>query len=754
MRNSTENSAERPTRFPLWTYNVRILMGNTYWLIVTPIAATQLVLFWNMATATLFSPTRAAQTIELLCPILCAFLCAHALAPEQDGVGELVFVRPLSLEKILLLRLVVIFAFVFAVVSPAFIIYKVGIPDFPLGLTIVAALPSMLLMSALAMGLASATRRPIVGLGGAGAFWVLDLTKGRYFNPLASLHGFADYLAAQPMAEQWAAGKLVLIGLAALIYVLLRRGLGRPASPRRWMSLVRTAALVVVILVAYVASGATYKVAYGIGHERELANRVRLWYQLQFRGYGPLPVAWMFGPAFPLYVQAELGSDLPVGGGTTGTLWTPVDISQMELLLERYPKSIWADNAQFEVATYRRRLPGERAWLVIGCEADGREPRQTWVSENVAGALDEYERLVDDYPESPFAPLALSQRAHIGLSLLDFELSRSSYERLLRDYPEDAEAYAAGMGLSVLYLREGEWEKALQAADIAANVALWDVKGEALFAAAQAAEGAGEKEISRDRYARAREAAHDATERAIKGEKGPTRLTKGDLFERSNAVMRVCDAALSGEPRPVFVAPAGTEVVGRIVKDERGLPGVRVAIGAAPGPTGTPSPFVSGPVASATTDAEGAFRLTSVPPGGYGFAAFAMQLEGGEGDYSVAGLELPIGVAESPVVLPAVTVQRRARGPDMPGVRPVPPQRLSPDDRRGTRDRSGFSDGSQGPPGGGRGPRGGSERSGAGGRAPRGGGERPGGGGRGARAGGERSRVGGPGSPGSREGRR
>jgi tetratricopeptide (TPR) repeat protein len=737
MRNSTENSAERPTRFPLWTYNVRILIGNTYWLIVTPIAATQLVLFWNMATATLFSPTRAAQTIELLCPILCAFLCAHALAPEQDGVGELVFVRPLSLEKVLLLRLVVIFAFVFAVVSPAFIIYKVGIADFPLGLTILAAVPSMLLMSALAMGLASATRRPIVGLGGAGAFWVLDMTKGRYFNPLASLHGFSDYLAAQPMAEQWVAGKLVLIGMAAVIYMLLRRRLGRPASPRRWMSVVRSAALAVVLLLVYVTSGAAYKVAYGIGHERELANRSRLWYQLQFRGYGPLPVAWMFGPAFPLYVQAELGSDLPVGGGNTGTLWTPVDISQMELLLERYPKSIWADNAQFEVATYRRRQPGGRPLLVIGCEAGDRQPSQTWVREDMAGTVEEYQRLVEDYPESPFAPLALSQQALIGLSLLDFELPRSSYERMLKDYPDDVEAYAAGMGLSVLYLSEGEWEKALEAADIAANVALWDVKGEALFAAAQAAEGAGEEEIARDRYARAREAAHDAVERAIKGEKGPTRLTKGDLFERSNAVMEACDAALSGESRPVSVAAAGTEVVGRIVKDDRGLPGVRVAIGASPGPRGLPSPFVSGPAVSATTDAEGAFRMTGVPPGEYGFAAFALELEGGEGDYSAEGLELPIVVTESPVVLPGVTIQTWARGRDMPGVRQGPPERLSPDDRRGTRDRSGFSGESEGPPGGGRGRRGG--------------GERPGGGGRGSRAGGERSRVGGPGS---REGRR
>ena len=166
MTDSRQNSAAGRRGAGLWAYNVRILVSNTYWLIATPIAATQLVLFWNMATATLFSPTRAAQTIELLAPILGAFLCAHILAPEQDGVGELVFVRPISIERVLLLRLAVIFAFVLVVLIPAFVIYQVGIDDFPLALTIVSAAPSVLFLSLLAMALASATRHPLIGFGG------------------------------------------------------------------------------------------------------------------------------------------------------------------------------------------------------------------------------------------------------------------------------------------------------------------------------------------------------------------------------------------------------------------------------------------------------------------------------------------------------------------------------------------------------------------------------------------------------------
>ncbi|UCC67365.1 MAG: hypothetical protein JSV79_09550 [Armatimonadota bacterium] len=682
MTKDNQHPAKVRRRSSLWAYNVRILAGNTYWLVAIPVAATQLVLFWNMATATLFSPTRAAQTIELLSPILGAFMCAYALAPEQDGVGELVFVRPVSFEKILLLRLAVILAFVFAVISPAFVIYRAGIHDFPLGMTVLAAVPSMLFLSILAMALASATRHPLIGFGAAGAFWVLDLSIGSHFNPLVSLHGFSDHLANRPMAEQWVVGKLILVGLAVLLYVWNRRLLGRPPAPRRWVSAARSAVLLILLLSGYIAAGAGYKVAYGIRHERDLGYRARLWYQQQFRCYGPLPVAWMLGPAFPLYVQAEVGRDIPLAGPGTAGSWTAVDLSRMRALLERYPNSIWADNAQFEMARYWRGQPAALPWLVISCRAGERAPTQRWMREDAARASQEFQKLVDRYPDSPFAPLALSQRAFIGLNMLDFDLPRTSYERLVADYPRAPEAYDAGMRLAAAYRREGEFQKALAAADTAAEVAAWDIQAEALLAAARAAQHLGREDLSRDRYRRARAAALRAVERATRGHKSPSRLLKGELFDRSNAVIQACEHAMSGNAASPPPKPAATEVVGRIVKDGRGLPGVRVALGASAAGDGLPSPFHQGPAVSATTDDEGAFQLSPVLAGQYRVAAFAVQAPQEELECFVENLRLPVSVNGSPILLPTFHLQCRQRQNVEPVARRASPTSL----RRAPRD--------------------------------------------------------------------
>ncbi len=701
MTDSRQNSTAGQRGAGLWAYNVRILVGNTYWLIATPIAATQLVLFWNMATATLFSPTRAAQTIELLAPILGAFLCAHILAPEQDGVGELVFVRPISIERVLLLRLAVIFAFVLVVLIPALVIYQVGIDDFPLALTVAAAAPSVLFLSLLAMALASATRHPLIGFGGAGIFWVLDVAVGSYFNPLVCLHGFAGNLAGRPMAEQWMIGKLVLLGLAVLLYLWNRSLLGRPAAPRRWVGVVRRGLLICVLLLAYVATGAAYKVAYGIRHERDSGYRTRLWYQQQFRGYGPLPVAWMFGPAFPLYVQAELGRDLPLGGTGSSSLWTRLDATRMELLLERYPDSIWADNAQFELASYWRRRRAAQTWEVVSYRAGAGRPVETRMAEEVERAADEFQRLVDRYPDSPFAPLALSERAQIGLSVLDFGMAIAAYERLVTEYSRVPEAYQAGTALSAMYSREQRYEEALRAADVAAGAAAWHLRAEALLAAAQSASHLGSKELSLRLYERARAAAVDAVERAIRGERNPTRMAKRELFERSNMVIGACESALSGRATHPAPMRAGTEVLGRVMRDGQGVPGVRIAVGASSNSQGLPTPFSDGAVASATTAQDGGFRLSSVRPGRYPVAAFALRVPEDEQDLAVDGLSLPILVESVPVMLPDLELRvagieeeesTSAAGPPRDEVRESRPAgRRSRGEVRGSRSGGGRS---------------------------------------------------------------
>ncbi len=534
----------------LWAYNVRILLGQTYWLIITPVAATQLVIFWNMATATLFSATRAAQTIELLAPILGAFLCAHALAPEQEGVGELVFVRPISAERVLLLRLGAIFAFVYVVLIPALVIYALGIPEFPLGVVLLGSIPSLLFLSLLALAAAAASRRPLIGLGAAGAYWALDMAVGSYFNPLVSLHSYADHLAGRPMSEQWLLSKGALLALAAALYLSTRRRLARPAGPRRWRAIASASALGVAVLVAYVASGAAYKVAYGVRNEGRLGHQARLWYQRQFRGYGPLPVAWLFGPAFPRYVQAELGRGVPFLGAAEGRLWAPLDAGAMRELLARYPDSMWADNAQFELARHAARRPSPEPLLVVGYEANAPQARTHLAEGSLEEALAEYRLLVARYPRSAFAPLALAEIAAISLLRMEFEAAAEAYEHILADYPGSPQAFEAGLSLSALYLRRGEVRAALEAADIASRAAGWDMRAEALLAAARAAERLGDQEGAQDRYARALSAARAALERAVRGHELPSRLAKADLYGRANAVIGACEAALAGRPAP------------------------------------------------------------------------------------------------------------------------------------------------------------------------------------------------------------
>ncbi len=674
----------------LWVYNARVLVGSSYWLVVAPVAATQLVLFWSMATAVLASAARATRTIELLAPILCAFLCSHALASEEDGVGELVFVRPVSVEKVLLLRLCIIFAFVLAVLTPVFIVFAAKAPGFSPGLTILATIPSVLALAALAMAVASVARNAMLGFAAAGSFWGLDLLLGEYFNPLVTLHGYAGYVAGAEMSELWKLNKAVLLLAAALLYLWHRRILTRPASPRRWTAVLRAAALVLLIVAVYIASGAAYKVTYGMSHERELGHRTRMWYQQQFRGYGPIPVAWMFGPAFVQYVQAELRRGAPLAERGEQALLTRVDIASMQQIVDQYPDSAWADNALFEIATYTGRRQLQEPWIVTAYHQRGETPSRIVITEDVEGAARHYMALADRYPDSPLAPTALEERAAIGLRLLDFDGARAAYQRLVTDHPDAAQSCEAGLQVAALSLRSGDAREALRAADVAAAVAPWDRKAEALILAARAAHQAGDEEAGRDRYERALAAAREAIERATRGEKTPSRIAKSVLFPAHNAILSEAESALAGRVGPPVAPPAKARVVGRVVVEGSGGSPTRVAIGAVPSMEGLPSPFREGPAACAEVDVDGRFELSAMPLGRYDVLACALRVTEEDPDWQMSGPLLPIDVGQAEVELPTLTL--------VPAVREVeaaPPPRMdseSAGSRTGTRgDRRGIT---------------------------------------------------------------
>src|SRR4028119_1762383 len=93
------------SRGRLWRYNYKILVGTGYWVIVLPVAASQVVTLWTMALAGEFNQTTATAIAELMTPILGAFLVAHSMAPEyRSGVGAVLASKPLSLHRVLTMR--------------------------------------------------------------------------------------------------------------------------------------------------------------------------------------------------------------------------------------------------------------------------------------------------------------------------------------------------------------------------------------------------------------------------------------------------------------------------------------------------------------------------------------------------------------------------------------------------------------------------------------------------------------------------
>src|SRR5688572_5255350 len=92
-------------RNPLWRYNYKILMGAGYWVVVLPVAASQIVTMWMMALSAEFSQEVGTRIAELMAPILGAFLAAHCLAPEyRSGTGTVLASKPVSLHRVVTVR--------------------------------------------------------------------------------------------------------------------------------------------------------------------------------------------------------------------------------------------------------------------------------------------------------------------------------------------------------------------------------------------------------------------------------------------------------------------------------------------------------------------------------------------------------------------------------------------------------------------------------------------------------------------------
>ncbi len=451
-------------------YNFSIVWGHTPWLIVVPVAAGMLVLFWNMALASVFTPAQAALTTECLAPALAAFLSAHLLGVEyRQRAGEITFSKPFAAGRILMLRLLAGYLLIAAMVAVMLFVYARGIgTEFPMQGVILAGIPSVLFLSMLSLTVATLFRQPAMGLMVAGLTWAVDAYGGVQIHPVLSLQGYAGWLANPDggLADGWRLGKAILLALAGLLYVANLRLIGRPEGVRTRRKALRNAAVLVGLLLLYLYTGAMAKVALGKRYEAGQPARARIWYREQFGFYGALPVARLVGRDFADYIGAGGESGASADASGLFLARSQRDLARLQRVLSRSPRGRWADHALFELAR------AAQSSSAAGLPAN-------------APAL--YRQLSEQYPESVFAPPALGALNTLSSRSGDTDTRSWACRRLVERYPESREAGPAVQSLVGELRAAGRQAEALSLVEALAakappetRVQVWQVAGDLL----------------------------------------------------------------------------------------------------------------------------------------------------------------------------------------------------------------------------------------------------------------------------------
>jgi hypothetical protein len=452
----------------LFGYNTRIMMGNSYWLLIVPVVASQLIIFWHMAIATLVTAKTIADSFELVLPLLAAFLCAHVVAPEhQNRVDELTFVRPVPFVRTIALRVLSMYGVVALLGYMMLIVYKNGLKtEFVAGTTVLAGIPSVLFLSALAIAFSSAWRSPAVGIGIALAYWAADAAWGASLNPLFTLHGYAVALAGvasgKALGSAWLISKGILLALTLIAGWFARGSLGTPAAPRRWRSVVRLVAGTVPLVVLYLIAGAYWQLAEARRAAAQEPRQARIIYRRAFAGFGCLPVPYLFGPGFATYIgyprQGD-ATDLTQGRNRDAALLRMLHAAQAD------PDGAWADHALYEYI----RLGGVAA------------PESDAAHEDKRVALGYCRTFLEQYPASMFAPEVAARMVRLGLACTDLKASLWAYERALKAYQGTAGASEAATAMQDYYNGQGDVPHATEAAMAAASAAPAATRPEALL---------------------------------------------------------------------------------------------------------------------------------------------------------------------------------------------------------------------------------------------------------------------------------
>jgi len=380
----------------LLRYNFRIMMLNNRWLVAFPIAVSQLTVFWLILTRPQFSPDLPTMSVELITPLLGAFLGAHLLSAEyRSRIGALLASRPVNIGRIVVLRLFVMLLLVWGLAMISLIAYTYGMRPFDMKRPIAACIPSTLFLAMLALTFATLFRHSLAGFGVAALYWVMDILPGPPINPYLSLRGLTAYYSVYEAVDQhtfvkeWWISKIVLLALALALYVYHSKIVFTLGSPQTKRMRRRALTLAVSILGFYLVTGALLRVGYGYANRGKLAPNDVGWFRHQFAPYGPIPVAALFGWDFAHYLgdmnnpwRMPEGDDADVIGDTDKHRRQLIDI------VTKSPNSVWAPSAADALARMEAR-------------------RQTKIED----AIRYYRLVVDKYPNSPYVAFALRQSA-------------------------------------------------------------------------------------------------------------------------------------------------------------------------------------------------------------------------------------------------------------------------------------------------------------------------------------------------------
>ena len=419
---------------PLLRYNFRILMFHNWWLLVIPLAASQLSVFWTLVTQR-FSASLPAGTVETVSPLLAAFLSAHLLAPEyRSGIGAVLAAKPVHIGKVVFLRLTIVLGLVWALGWLSLLGFYFGMQPFPLLEPGLAFMISSLFLGLFALTFATLLRHPLAGFGVAALYWLLDMPVGPPINPYLSLKSLTSSFPLpgmtgnQFLTDNWWIAKILLLVAALALYRLHARllfTLGSPLTARRRQRAFAGAAVTIAV---YLITGACAKVAYAYRNRGDLFPNDVAWLRRQFAPFGPIPVAALFGPNFQAYL-GDISNSWRVQQEDEGDLLgeTTQHVHDVRRILEKAPNSIWAPSA-----------------------ADLMTRFGIHKGTSLKDKADRFRLIVDRYPNSPYTPYALVEIAHIYMDTMTTDPSqeaevRAAYETLLARYPQTqyrADAYS------------------------------------------------------------------------------------------------------------------------------------------------------------------------------------------------------------------------------------------------------------------------------------------------------------------------